>query len=362
MREAVPLFQPMQVKIDRLNLVLDEGLSGVRVIRAFDRGAHQSERFDAANLDLTDTAIAVNRLMALLMPAMFLMMNLTSVAIIWFGGHAHRRRRDAGRRDDRVAAVRDADPVRGVHGHGDVRDAAARGGVGGAHQRGARRGARDRRSGAAAAAAGARSAVTSSSRTSRSSIPGAEEPALTGVSFTAHPGEVTAIIGGTGSGKSTLAGLIPRFYDVNAGPRAGGRRRRARDDAGGSARADRLRAAEGGAVHAAPIAEQHPLRPRATRPTTRCAMPRRWRRPPSSSTAMPEQLRVAGLAGRHQPVGRPEAAAGDRARARAAARRLRLRRQLLGARLRDRRQAARGAQGRDRRRHGVHRRRSASAR
>jgi ABC-type multidrug transport system fused ATPase/permease subunit len=79
MWKAVPLFQEVQVKIDRLNLVLDEGLSGVRVIRAFDRGAHESRRFDTANRDLTDTAIAVNRLMALLMPAMFLMMNVTSV-------------------------------------------------------------------------------------------------------------------------------------------------------------------------------------------------------------------------------------------------------------------------------------------
>ncbi len=85
MWKAVPLFQQMQVKIDRLNLVLDEGLSGVRVIRAFDRGAHESRRFDDANLDVTGTAIAVNRLVALLMPTMFLMMNLTSVLIIWFG-------------------------------------------------------------------------------------------------------------------------------------------------------------------------------------------------------------------------------------------------------------------------------------
>ncbi|MCY0725760.1 ABC transporter transmembrane domain-containing protein, partial [Klebsiella pneumoniae] len=73
------------VKIDRLNLVLDEGLSGVHVIRAFDRGAHQTRRFDAANLDLTGNAIAVNRLVSLLMPAMFFMMNLTSVSIIYVG-------------------------------------------------------------------------------------------------------------------------------------------------------------------------------------------------------------------------------------------------------------------------------------
>src|SRR6476469_3986330 len=87
MRGAVPLSQAMQAKIDRLNLVLGEGLIGGRVIRAFDRGAHQRARFDAANLDLTNTAIAVNRLIAFLMPALIVMLNLTSVAIIWFGSH-----------------------------------------------------------------------------------------------------------------------------------------------------------------------------------------------------------------------------------------------------------------------------------
>src|SRR6266540_328764 len=93
MRGAIPLSQAMQTKIDRLNLVLGEGLSGVRVIRAFDRGAHQRERFDRANLDLTNTAIAVNRLIAFLLPALIVMLNLTSIAIIWFGSH----RIDAGR-------------------------------------------------------------------------------------------------------------------------------------------------------------------------------------------------------------------------------------------------------------------------
>src|SRR5437899_4267010 len=87
LRGAIPLSQAMQIKIDRLNLVLGEGLSGVRVIRAFDRGAHQRERFDRANLDLTNTAIAVNRLIAFLMPALIVMLNLTSIAIIWFGSH-----------------------------------------------------------------------------------------------------------------------------------------------------------------------------------------------------------------------------------------------------------------------------------
>ena len=220
MWKAVPLFQKMQVQIDQLNLVIDEGLSGVRVIRAFDRGAHQSGRFDEANRAVTGTAISVNRLVALLMPAMFFMMNLTSVLIIWFGAV----RIEAGQMQvgammaslqyaiqilfavfmvtavfvmlpraaasaERINAVLDVVP--------DVVDPAQP--------------RIDRWHGRLAA----RSLVEFQDVTFQ--YPGAEEPALTGVSFTAHPGEVTAIIGGTGSGKSTLAGLIPRFYDVHQG-------------------------------------------------------------------------------------------------------------------------------------------------
>ena len=217
MRGAVPLSQAMQIKIDRLNLVLGEGLSGVRVIRAFDRGAHQRERFDQANLDLTNTSIAVNRLIAFLMPALIVMLNLTSVAIIWFGSHRidqglmqvgamiaslqyamqilfavfmvtamfvmlPRASASAARinevLDDTPEIVDPAQPMppqrAATPGHVEFQDVTFQ-------------------------------------------YPGAEEAALTGVSFTAHPGEITAIIGGTGSGKSTLAGLIPRFYDVNRG-------------------------------------------------------------------------------------------------------------------------------------------------
>lgn len=235
MWKAVPLFQQMQVKIDRLNLVLDEGLSGVRVIRAFDRGADQSRRFDAANQDVTGTAISVNRLVALLMPAMFFMMNLTSVVILWFGAV----RIDAGEMHvgammaslqyaiqilfavfmvtavfvtlpraaasaERINAVLDVTP--------DVVDPAQ---------------AMDVASGVNVASgfltAGASAKVVSRTKGEVEfqnvtfQYPGAEEPALCEVSFTARAGDVTAIIGGTGSGKSTLAGLIPRFYDVNQG-------------------------------------------------------------------------------------------------------------------------------------------------
>ena len=191
MRQAIPLFQQMQVKIDRLNLVLDEGLTGVRVIRAFDRNTHESRRFDAANRDLTDNAIAVNRLVV----------DADAGDVPDDEPHErrdhlvrrapHRRRTDAGRRDDGVAAVRDADPVLGVHGHGDVRDAAARGGVGGAHQRGARRRCRTSTTPRSAGhGAGRRPASDRRGRVEFQNVtfqyPGAEEPALSGVSFIAH--------------------------------------------------------------------------------------------------------------------------------------------------------------------------------
>jgi ATP-binding cassette, subfamily B, multidrug efflux pump len=217
MRGAIPLSQAMQAKIDRLNLVLGEGLSGVRVIRAFDRGAHQRARFDHANLDLTNTAITVNRLIAFLMPGLILMLGLTNIGIIWVGSH----RIDAGTMQvgamiaslqysmqilfavfmvtamfvmlprasaaaARINAVLEVVP--------EIADPAAP---------------------RQPQLATARGRVEFQNVTFQ--YPGAEEPALTGVTFTAQPGEVTAIIGGTGSGKSTLAGLIPRFYDVNQG-------------------------------------------------------------------------------------------------------------------------------------------------
>ncbi|HEV8211354.1 MAG TPA: ABC transporter ATP-binding protein [Vicinamibacterales bacterium] len=217
MRGAVPLSQAMQLKIDRLNLVLGEGLSGVRVIRAFDRGAHQRARFDEANLDLTNTAIAVNHLIAFLMPALIVMLNLTSIAIIWFGSH----RIDQGLMPvgAMIASLQYAMQIlfavfmvtamfvmlprasASAARINEVLDVAPE---------------------IVDPAVPLQPQVT----TKRGHVafenvifqyPGAEEPALAGVSFTALPGEVTAIIGGTGSGKSTLAGLIPRFYDVNQG-------------------------------------------------------------------------------------------------------------------------------------------------
>jgi ATP-binding cassette, subfamily B, multidrug efflux pump len=217
MRGALPLSQAMQLKIDRLNVVLGEGLGGVRVIRAFDRGAHQRERFDRANLDLTNTAISVNRLLAFLMPALIVMLNLTSIAIIWFGSH----RIDQGTMQVgamiaslqyamqilfavfMVAAIFVMLPRASASAAriNEVLDVAPE--------------IVDPPKPVQPQLATKRGYVEFQNVTFQ--YPGAEEPALTGVSFTAHPGEVTAIIGGTGSGKSTLAGLIPRFYDVNQG-------------------------------------------------------------------------------------------------------------------------------------------------
>jgi ATP-binding cassette, subfamily B, multidrug efflux pump len=215
LRRALPLFQLMQVKLDRVNLVLREGLTGIRVIRAFDRIDHEQRRFEEANADLTNNAIQVNRIMAVMMPVLMLVMNATSVAIIWFGA----LRIDSGGMQvgsliafvqyamqimfavimvsmmfvmvpraaasaNRINEVLDMAP--------DITDAAQ-----------------------VTRAGGARGFVAFEHVTFR--YPGAEQPALSDISFHARPGEVTAIIGGTGSGKSTLVNLIPRFYDVDSG-------------------------------------------------------------------------------------------------------------------------------------------------
>jgi ATP-binding cassette subfamily B protein len=216
MRRSVPLSTAMQAKIDRLNLVLGEGLSGVRVIRAFDRGDAQRARFDDANLDLTNTAITVNRLTAFLMPALILMLNFTSIAILWVGSH----RIEAGvmQVGAMIASLQYAMQIlfsvfmvtamfvmlprasASANRINEVLELEPE--------------IVDPRAGQAQAAS-TRGLVEFQNVTFQ--YPGAEEPALADVSFTARPGEMTAIVGGTGSGKSTLAGLIPRFYDINAG-------------------------------------------------------------------------------------------------------------------------------------------------
>lgn len=213
-RKGIPLFKAIQTKLDRLNLVQREGLTGIRVIRAFNRIDHEKRRFETANRDLTDTALKVNRIMALMMPTMMLIINFASVAIIWFGGiRIEQGHMQVG---DLMAflqyammilfslimlsfifvmlprAAASAERIREVLEHtGSISDPP--------HP----------------AATGRGGNVEFRNVTFR--YPGAEQPALENISFEAKPGEVTAIIGGTGSGKSTLIGLIPRFYDAESG-------------------------------------------------------------------------------------------------------------------------------------------------
>ncbi len=215
MLNAIPLFRAMQVKLDKLNLVLDEGLTGVRVVRAFDRQRYEERRFDEANLELTSIAIKVNRMIASLMPIMMLCLNLSSIAILWFGANRINNGQmqlgaliaflqyamqilfallmvsmmfimlpRAAASADRINEVLDILPEINDPEQAKLAD----------EQRGY---------------------VEFQDVTF--SYPGAEEPALTNISFSARPGEVTAIIGGTGSGKSTLVSLVPRFYDIDSG-------------------------------------------------------------------------------------------------------------------------------------------------
>ena len=217
MNVAMPKFKQMQVLVDRLNLVSREILTGIMPIRAFSREEFEEKRFDRANTDLMKTQLFTNRTMVAMMPFMTLIMNGTSLLIVWFGGKAMDlgsmqvgemiafitytmqivmsflmlsmvavmlpRAGVAADRIDEVIktpstihdpAAPKALPSDGTHGVVAFHDVSFR-------------------------------------------YPGSDEDALEHISFTARPGETTAIIGSTGCGKSTLLNLIPRFYDVTEG-------------------------------------------------------------------------------------------------------------------------------------------------
>ncbi|HVC83512.1 MAG TPA: ABC transporter ATP-binding protein [Chloroflexota bacterium] len=214
-RSSIPLFGLMQIKLDKLNLVLREGLTGIRVVRAFNRIEDEQQRFEAANADLTNNAIRVNRIMAFLMPVLMLVMNCTSIAIIWFGA----KRIDSGGMQvgSLIAFTQYAMQImfallmvsmmfilipRGAAAAtriNEVLDTAPD--IADPEQ--------------AQSADGERGFVEFRHVTFR--FPGAERPALDDISFSARPGEFTAILGGTGAGKSTLLHLLLRFYDVDSG-------------------------------------------------------------------------------------------------------------------------------------------------
>ncbi|MFC8090988.1 ABC transporter ATP-binding protein [Streptomyces sp. NPDC057301] len=214
-RRLRPLFRSMQVRLDTVNRVLREQITGNRVIRAFVRDEYEQHRFRKANAELTDMAMGSGKLLALMFPIVMTVVNLSSIAVVWFGAH----RIDSGGMQigdltaflaylmqivmsvmmatfmfmmvpraevcaERIQEVLDTSssvvppvaPVRELrrHGHLEIRGAGFR-------------------------------------------YPGAEEPVLKSIDLVALPGETTAVIGSTGSGKSTLLGLVPRLFDATDG-------------------------------------------------------------------------------------------------------------------------------------------------
>ena len=212
---AMPLFRSMQVKIDRINQVMREKLSGIRVIRAFVRTAHEEERFDVANRDLTETALRVNRLFALMIPTLFLILNLSTVAILWFGG----LRIDSGAMPignllallQYVMQILFAVMMATVMFIMVPRAAASAERI--VKVLDTRVAMQDPE--APADVTGARGLLRFENVEFR--YPGAEDPVLRDISFVATTGQTTAIVGSTGSGKSTLVNLVPRLYDATGG-------------------------------------------------------------------------------------------------------------------------------------------------
>ena len=214
-RRMVPLFRAFQERLDSINRVLREQLTGIRVVRAFVREEAETERFETANRDISRVGERVGRLFVFLFPAAMLVLDVTMVGVIWFGGHQVGagdvevgtlvafmtylmqilmgivmasfmmmmipRAAVCAERISEVLATDpslavDADPVSDFPRPGEVE-----------------------------------------MRHVRMTYPGAEEPALDGISFTARPGQTVAVVGSTGSGKTTLINLIPRLLEVSGG-------------------------------------------------------------------------------------------------------------------------------------------------
>ncbi len=215
LRRIVPLFRVMQIRIDRINLVLREQIAGVRVIRAFVKTKYEEERFAGANDELMQTTLSVTRTFAVMFPALTFILNMSSIAVIWFGAKlidtgampignltaflsyimqilmsvmmavmmsmmipraeaSAERIQEVLMTDSSVIESTSPKIIKVRKGVIEFKDVEFR-------------------------------------------YPGAEHPVLSGISFTANPGKMTAIVGSTGSGKTTLLNLIPRFIDATAG-------------------------------------------------------------------------------------------------------------------------------------------------
>ncbi|HQY31743.1 MAG TPA: ABC transporter ATP-binding protein, partial [Thermomicrobiales bacterium] len=212
---AIPRFTRLQQLVDRLNLVTREILNGLRVIRAFNREAYEERRFDRANEDLTQLNLTVNRLMAILQPAMLLILNITSIAVVWVGGH---RIEDGSLQiGDMLAFMQYA--MQAIFAFLMIsmifimvpRAAVSSGRVAEVLQTEST--IHDPKH--PVSIANPRGLVEFDHVSFE--YPGAERPVLNNITFTAQPGQMTAIVGPTGSGKTTLVGLIERFYDVTEG-------------------------------------------------------------------------------------------------------------------------------------------------
>lgn len=213
--KGLPLFKAIQKKLDRLNLVLREQLTGIRVIRSFNRGNFEKERFKEANQDLTQTAIRVNKIMAFMMPSMMLIMNFTIIAIIGFGG----LRIDAGDMQvgNMMAFIQYAMQIMfSLIMVSVIFVMLPRASASAARINEVLEMKPELKNPDTPAKPNKLYGTLEFDNVSFK-YPGAEEYALQGISFTAKPGETTAIIGGTGSGKTTLLSLIPRFYEVTEG-------------------------------------------------------------------------------------------------------------------------------------------------
>ena len=215
LRRVVPLFRQTQQKVDQINLVLREQISGVRVIRAFVKTRYEEERFRQSNDDLMQVQLKVTRTFAIMFPALMLILNISSVAVIWFGGHLI----DSGKMPigNMMAFLTYimqilASVMMAVMMSLMIPRAAA---------------SAERIQEVLLTPSSVIETSTPRKPEARSGLiefrdvefryPGAEHPVLSGITFTASPGKVTAIVGSTGSGKTTLLNLIPRFIDPTGG-------------------------------------------------------------------------------------------------------------------------------------------------
>ena len=215
LRRIVPAFRVMQVKIDRINLVLREQIAGVRVIRAFVKTRQEESRFADASLDLMRTQLRVTRTFAVMFPSLSMILNLSSVAVIWFGGKLIQSGNlQIGNMTAFLSYIMLilSSVMMAIFMSLQIPRAAA---------------CAERIQEVLDTKSSVIETITPIEPKERRGVlqfnqvefryPGAEHPILSDISFTAEPGKFTAIIGSTGSGKSTLLNLIPRFIDVTSG-------------------------------------------------------------------------------------------------------------------------------------------------